>query len=80
MFHGKSVTIIEVQPVIETQTIIAIVKVVDVSVTTRSKVIEEQVFMDKKLRKTKSVVDWEKEEQLKKSMVEIIQQIQKTQT
>ncbi len=73
-------TIIEVQPVIETQTIIAIVKVVDVSVTTRSKVIEEQVFMDKKLRKTKSVVDWEKEEQLKKSMVEIIQQIQKTQT
>ncbi len=73
-------TIIEVQPVVETQTIIAIVKVVDVSVTTRSNVIEEQVFKDKKLRKTKSVVDWEKEEQLKKSMVEIIQQIQKTQT
>jgi phosphopantothenate synthetase len=80
MFHGKFVTIIEVQPVVETQTIIAIVKVVDVSVTTRSNVIEEQVFKDKKLRKTKSVVDWEKEEQLKKSMVEIIQQIQKTQT
>jgi len=57
MFHGKFVTIIEVQPVVETQTIIAIVKVVDVSVTTRSNVIEEQVFKDKKLRKTKSVVD-----------------------
>jgi hypothetical protein len=38
------------------------------------------VFKNKKLRKTKNVADWEKEEQLKKSMVEIIQQIQKTQT
>jgi hypothetical protein len=31
------------------------------------------VFKDKKLRKAKSVVDWEKKEWLKKSMVEIIQ-------
>jgi hypothetical protein len=31
------------------------------------------VFKDKKLRKTINVVDWEKGEQLKKSMVEIIQ-------
>jgi hypothetical protein len=36
MFHGKSMTIIEVQLVIETQTIIADVNVVDVNVTTRS--------------------------------------------
>jgi hypothetical protein len=33
------------------------------------------MFKDKKPREVKSVVDWEKEEWLKKSMVEIIQQI-----
>jgi hypothetical protein len=31
------------------------------------------VFKDRKLRKTKSVVDWEKEEWLKKSIVDSIQ-------
>jgi hypothetical protein len=31
------------------------------------------VFKDKKPRKAKSDVDWEKKERLKKSMVEIIQ-------
>jgi hypothetical protein len=41
MFHGKVVTIIEVQPIVEMQTIIADVNVVDVNVTTRSKVIEK---------------------------------------
>jgi hypothetical protein len=35
--------------------------VVDVIVTTRSEVTEEQVFKDRKLRKTKNVVNWEKE-------------------
>ncbi len=49
--------------------------VVDVNVTTRNKIIEKQVFKDKEQKKTKSVIDWEKEEQLKKSMVEKIQQI-----
>jgi hypothetical protein len=39
--------------------------VMDVNVTTRSKVIEEHVFKDRKLRKTKSVDDWEKEKWLK---------------
>jgi hypothetical protein len=38
MFHGKFVTLVEVQPVAKTQTIIANVNVVDVNVTTRSKV------------------------------------------
>jgi hypothetical protein len=41
MFHGKFVIVVEVQPIIETQTIIADVNVVDVNVTTRSKVIEK---------------------------------------
>ncbi len=50
----------------------------DVNVTTRSKAIEDHVFKDRKPRKAKSVVDWEKEERLKKSMVETIQHIQKT--
>jgi hypothetical protein len=41
------------------------VNVVDVNVTTRNKVTEKQVFKDKKLRKTKSLVDLEKEKWLK---------------
>jgi hypothetical protein len=49
------------------------VNVVDVNVTIRHNVIEEQVFKDREPRKEKIVVDWEKEEQLKQSMVEIIQ-------
>jgi hypothetical protein len=43
----------------------------DVNVTT-SKAIEEHVFKDRKPRKAKSVVDWEKKKQLKKSMLETI--------
>jgi hypothetical protein len=61
MFHGKSMIIVEVQHVAKTQTIIANVNVVDVNVTTRSKAIEEQVFKDRKARKAKNSVDWEKE-------------------
>ncbi len=75
MFHGKSVRVAQVQPIIETQIIIADVNVVDVNVTTRSKVTEKQVFKDRKPRKEKNVIDWEKEEQLKQSMVETIQHI-----
>jgi hypothetical protein len=60
MFHGKSVTIAKVQHVVETQTIITNVNVLDVNFTTRSKTIEEQVFKDKKPRKTKSAINWEK--------------------
>ncbi len=80
LFHGKCmVVVVEVQLVAETQKITIDVNVVDVNVTTRSKVIEEQVFKDRELRKAKSVIDQEKE-WLKKSVVKIIQQIQKTQT
>jgi len=62
MFHGKSMVVVEVQLVAETQTVVANFNVVDVNVTTRSKVTKEQVFKDRELRKAKSVVDWEKEE------------------
>ncbi len=65
-------TIAEVQHVVETQTIIVDVNVVDVNITTRSKVTNEQVFKDRKPRKVKNVVDWEKEDWLKQSMVETI--------
>ncbi len=65
MFHGKYVTIAEVQPIVETQIVITYVNVVDVNVTTRSKVIEEQVFKDREPRKVKNDTDWEKEEWLK---------------
>jgi hypothetical protein len=36
------------------------VNVVDVNVTTRSNVIEERVFKDRKPKKTNNVTDWEK--------------------
>ncbi len=55
------------------QTVITSVNVVDVNVTVRSKITEEQMFKDRELRKTNNVVDWEKEEWFKKSMVETIQ-------
>ncbi len=70
-------TIIELQPIVETQTIIADVNVVDVNVTTRSKVIEEQVFKNKKRRKIKNVIHQEKEKWLKHFMMETFQQIHK---
>jgi hypothetical protein len=41
MFHGKFVTIVEVQLVVETQIVIVDVNVVDVNATIRSKIIEE---------------------------------------
>jgi hypothetical protein len=57
MFHGKSMAVAEVQHVAETQTVITNVNVVDVNATTRSKVIEEQVFKDTEPRKTNSAVN-----------------------
>ncbi len=80
MFHRKYVTIAKVQPIVETQIVITDVNVVDVDVIARSKATEEHVFKDREPRKAKSAINQEKEEQLKKSMVETIQQIQKTQT
>ncbi len=65
MFDGKFVTIAKVQPVVKTQTIIVDVNVVDVNVTTRSKVTEEHVFKDRDPIKAKNVANWEKEEWLK---------------
>ncbi len=41
MFHGKSMIIAKVQPIVETQTVIIDVDVVNVNVTTRSKVTEK---------------------------------------
>jgi succinyl-CoA synthetase beta subunit len=78
MFHGKSVTIAEIQPVAKIKTISIDVNVVDVNVTTRSKAIEKHVFKDRKPRKAKNVIDWEKKEWLKKSMLEAIKHIKKT--
>jgi len=73
MFHGKYVAVTEVQPLVDTQTIISNVNVMDVNVTTRIKVIEEHVFKDREPRKTKSTANWEKEGWSKKSIMEIIQ-------
>jgi hypothetical protein len=74
------VTVVEVQLIVKTKIVIADVNVMDVNVTTRSKVTEEHVFKDRKPRKANSVANWEKGELLKQSMVETIQHIHKTQT
>jgi hypothetical protein len=79
MFHGKSVTITKVQLVAETQIVTTDVNVVDVNVTTKSKTIEKHVFKDREPRKAINVVNWKREEWLKKSTVETIPLIQKTQ-
>jgi hypothetical protein len=50
-------TVTEVQPIVETQTITIDVNVANVNVTTRSKATEEHVFRDREPRKAKSVVD-----------------------
>jgi hypothetical protein len=73
MFHGKSMVVAKVQLVVETQIVAIDVNVENVNVATRSKVTKEHVFKDREPRKAKSVVKWEKEERLKKSMVETIQ-------
>ncbi len=61
ILKGKSMTLVEVQPIAKAQTININVNVVDVNVTTRSKAIEEQVFKNREPRKANSVVNWEKE-------------------
>ncbi len=61
MFHGKFMIVAKVQPIVETQIIFIDVNVVDVNVTTRSKVMKEHVFKDREPIKVESVVDWEKE-------------------
>ncbi len=43
---------------------------------TKSKVIEEQLFKDRKPIKKKSIADWEKEQKLQQSFVKTIQEIQ----
>ncbi len=51
MFCSKSVAVAEVQPIAETHIVTTNVNVVDVNVTTRSKVIEEYVFKDENQEK-----------------------------
>ncbi len=65
MFHGKFLIVAKVQPIAKTQIVIADVNVVDVNVTTRSKITKEHVFKDRKARKTKNVASWEREKSLK---------------
>jgi hypothetical protein len=47
----------EVQPIAKTQTFIIDLNVVDVSVTTKSKAIEQHVFKDRKPRKAKNATN-----------------------
>jgi hypothetical protein len=61
MFHEKSMVVIKVQLIVETQIITIDVTVVDVNVTTRSKVIEKYVFKERKPRKAMNATNWEKE-------------------
>jgi hypothetical protein len=54
MFHGNFMTIIEVQPIIEIQTVTTYVNVVGVNVIIKSKVTEKQVFKDREPKKAKN--------------------------
>jgi len=47
LFHGKYVVVAKVQPNAKTQIVTMNVNVMDVNVTIKSKVIEEQVFKDR---------------------------------
>ncbi len=79
MFQGKDGSSSKGKTIVEVKIITTNVNVVDVNVDTRSIIIKDQVFQKRKPQKRKSIVDWEKEENLKKTMVDIIQQLQKSQ-
>jgi len=51
MFHGKSMTIIEVQLIVEAQISTIDVNVVDVNVAIKSRATKEKAFKDRKPRK-----------------------------
>jgi hypothetical protein len=51
MFLGKFVIVVKVQLVAKTQIVTTNVNMVDVNVTTRNKITEEQVFNDRKPEK-----------------------------
>ncbi len=57
MFHGKSMIVLKVQPIIETQIVTTDVNLMDVNVTTRSNANKEHVFKDREPRKIKSAAD-----------------------
>jgi hypothetical protein len=65
MFKNKGVKIAKKPYVVELKVVNPSIHMVDVNMAiTRSKVIEEHVFKDKKLIKKKSVIDWEEEQRL----------------
>ncbi len=57
MFHGKSIIVAKVQPIVEIQIVTTYVNAVDVNVTTRSKATKEQVFKDKKPKKVNNATN-----------------------
>ncbi len=65
--------------VVEVKIVTIDVNVVDVNLVTRSIIIKDQVFQEKEPRKNKSTTNWEKEEKLKKTIVEMIHQLHKAQ-
>ncbi len=77
MFQKKNAPSLDGKVVANVKIFITDINVVDVNIATKSRIIEEQVFQDKEPWKKKKFIDWEKEEKLKKTMVETIQQLQK---
>jgi len=73
IFKNNGMKPIEKQVVVETKVSNPSVHMVDVNMAiTRSKVIEKEVFKDKKLIKKKSIDDWEEEQILQQYFVETI--------
>ncbi len=60
MFHGKLVTMVEVQPIVEAQIVTTYANVVDVNVATRSMATKKQVFKDRERRKANNAANWKK--------------------
>jgi hypothetical protein len=80
MFQGKNASSIEGKTIVEVKIHCKCECNRRQCCCTRSKIIKDQVFQERKPRKNKSTTNWEKEEKLKKTMVEIIHWLQKAQT
>jgi len=77
MFKNKGMKATKKQVVVEPKVANPSVRIVDVNmVITKSKVIVEHVFKDRKPIKKKSATNWEEEQRLQQSFVKTIQKMQ----
>ncbi len=61
------------ETIVEVKIITTNVNVIDVNVVIRSRIRKYYVFQEREPQKSKSTIDWEKEKNLKETMVDIFQ-------